>query len=165
MNESVYHQLRETSWRRKLTPAEETRLQSWLAAHPDRQAEWDQEQVLTDQLRHLTDAPLSSNFTAQVMQTLDTELARQDREGTGGYAWLNWLHKLTPKLAPVSLALVVAITAFVQYRSFDQKERAIESVGIVASATDVPGPEILQDFEAIEKLPVATDEDLLAALQ
>ena len=164
MNESIYHQLREISWRRKLTPEEETRLQSWLAAHPQRQAEWDQEQVLTDQLRHLSNAPLSSNFTSQVMQTLDAELARQEREGRGAYGWLQWLRKLAPRLAPVSLALVVAVTAFVHYRNADHEKR-VDSVAFVTSATDGLGPEILQDFEAIEKLPSATDEDLLAALQ
>lgn len=163
MNESIYHQLREISWRRKLTPEEETRLQGWLAAHPDRQTEWELEQSLTDQLRHLADAPLSSNFTSQVMQTLDAELARQEREGRGGRNWLQWLHKLAPRLAPVSLALVVAITAFVHYRNSGQEEqkRVAESVALV---TSLP-LEILEDFDAISKLSPAIDDDLLAALQ
>src|SRR5687767_7239957 len=153
MNESIYHHLREISWRRKLTPEEETRLQGWLAAHPDKQAEWDLEQSLSEQLRHLSDAPLSSNFTSQVMQALDSELARQEREGRGGRNWLQWLYKFAPRLAPVSLALVVAITAFVyHHRSNDQEHaRVVESVAIVTAASDVPGPEILADFEAISK--------------
>jgi len=163
MNESLYQELREISWRRKLTPEEETRLQGWLAAHGDKQAEWELEQSLSEQLRHLSDAPLSSNFTSQVMQTLDAELARQEREGHGRHGWLQWLHKLAPRLAPVSLALVVAITAFVHYRKSDHQNRIINSVALVTSS-DVPGPEILKDFDAIEKLP-PTDEDLLAALQ
>jgi len=168
MNESIYQQLRETSWRRKLTPEEETRLQGWLAAHPDKQAEWELEQSLTEQLRHLADAPLSSNFTSQVMRTLDAELARQEsRQGRdGGRNWLQWLHKFAPRLAPVSLALVVAITAFVHYRNNDQEQQQkqlVDIVNLVVTAPDMPSPEILQDFDAIEKLP--TDEDLLAALQ
>jgi anti-sigma factor RsiW len=167
MNESIYHHLREISWRRKLTPEEESRLQGWLAAHPDKQAEWDLEQSLSEQLRHLSDAPLSSNFTSQVMHALDAELAHQEREGRSGRNWLQWLHKLAPRLAPVSLALVVAITAFVYHeRSKDQERaRVAENVAIVISASDVPGPHILADFDAISKLPPATDEDLLAALQ
>jgi anti-sigma factor RsiW len=168
MNESIYHQLREISWRRKLTPEEETRLQGWLAAHPDRQAEWELEQSLTEQLRHLADAPLSSNFTSQVMQTLDAELARQEREGKGGRNWLQWLHKFAPRLAPVSLALVVAITAFVHYRNSDQEQqqrqtKRVESVEHLVGAVPL---EILEDFDAISHLPLPpTDEDLLAALQ
>lgn len=167
MNESLYHQLRETSWRRKLTPEEETQVLGWLAAHPEKQAEWDQEQILSEQLRHLTDAPLSSNFTGRVMQALDTELARQERAGRRGLAWLQWLHKLAPRLAPVSLALVVAITAFVHYRKSDlQKERLETVASFVTSVPDVPGPAILQDFEAIQKLPPPpTDEELILALQ
>ena len=165
MNESIYHQLRETSWRRKLTPEEETRLQGWLAANPERQAEWEQEQMLSEQLRHLANAPLSSNFTSQVMQALDSELARQEREGKGRQSWLQWLQRLAPRLAPVSLALVVAITAFV-YRNFEQEKRQTQTIETLASAvTDVPPLEILEDFDAIDKLAPPTDEDLLAALQ
>lgn len=167
MNESLYHQLREISWRRKLTPEEETRLQGWLAAHPDKQAEWDLEHSLSEQLRHLSNAPLSSNFTSQVMQALDAELAKQERDGQGGRTWLQWLHKLAPRLAPVSLALVVAVTAFVYHqRTKDERqhERMVEVVTAVFPA-DVVSPEVFQDFEAISKLPPATDEDLLAALQ
>lgn len=167
MNESFYQELREISWRRKLTPEEETQLQGWLAAHPDKHAEWELEQSLSEQLRHLSNAPLSSNFTSQVMLALDTELARQEREGHGGRPWLQWLHKFAPRLAPVSLALVVAITFFVQYRGnhVEQQYQAkvVETVARVAE--DVPSAEILADFDAIEKLPLATDEDLLAALQ
>lgn len=169
MNELFYQELREISWRRKLTPEEETQLQGWLAAHPDKQAEWELEQSLSEQLRHLSNAPLSSNFTSQVMQALDTELARQEREGRGGRRWLQWLHKLAPRLAPVSLALVVAITFFVYQRGdkVEQKyqAKAIESVVSVAEANQVPSHEILADFEVIEKLPFAADDDLLAALQ
>jgi hypothetical protein len=171
MNESLYHQLREISWRRKLTPEEETRLQGLLAAHPCKQAEWELELSLSEQLRHLSDAPLSSNFTSQVMQALDAELARQEsrRGRDGGHRWLQWLHKFAPRLAPVSLALVVAITFFVHYRGdHDQQQqqaRMLETVARVTAAGDMPSPELLADFELIKKLPPATDEDLLAALQ
>jgi hypothetical protein len=170
MNESLYQELRELSWRRKLTPEEETELQGWLAAHPDKQAEWELEQSLSEQLRHLSNAPLSSNFTSQVMRTLDAELSRQEREGRGGRTWLQWLHRFAPRLAPVSLALVVAVTFFVYQRSDNEPQRlqhakVIESVATAfAEADQVPSHEILADFEAIEKLPFASDDDLLAAL-
>lgn len=168
MNESLYQELRQISWRRKLTPEEETRLQGWLAAHPEKQAEWDLEQSLSDQLRHLSNAPLSSNFTSQVMQALDAELARQEREGRGGRTWLQWLHKFAPRLAPVSIALVVAVTFFVHYHGDDKEQfhqRVVESVAVYATDDYMLKPEVLADFDAIQKLPPATDEDLLAALQ
>ena len=168
MNESLYQELRETSWRRKLTPEEELQLQGWLAAHPEKLAEWELEQSLSEQLRHLSNAPLSSNFTSQVMQTLEAELARQQREGRGGHSWIEWLRKFAPRLAPVSIALVVAVTFFVHYRGENiqqeqQQAKMIQSISMVSE--EMPGPEILADFDAIEKLPAATDEDLLAALQ
>ena len=167
MNESFYQELREISWRRKLTPEEETQLQGWLTAHPEKQAEWELEQSLSEQLRHLSNAPLSSNFTSQVMQALDVELARQEREGRGGRNWLQWLHKFAPRLAPVSLALVVAITFFVYHRGSNVEQQHYSKVAetVVREVDKVPNPEILADFEAIEKLPLTTDEDLLAALQ
>src|SRR5436190_3436208 len=164
MNESFYQELRESSWRRKLTPEEETELQGWLAAHPEKQAEWELEQSLSEQLRHLSNAPLSSNFTAQVMQALDAELARQEREGRGGRNWLQWLHKFAPRLAPVSLALVVAITFFVHYRG--EHEQRHEQAKIIQNISRVPAgmpsAEILADFEAIKELPLGSDDDLLA---
>src|SRR4051812_21007999 len=143
---------------------EETLLQGWLPSHPDKQAWREVEQSLSEQLRHLSDAPLSSNFTSQVMQALDAELMRQEREGRPRHTFLQWLHKLAPRLAPVSLALVVVITYFVQHQKHDHQNRIINSVAIVTSS-DVPGFEILKDFDAIQNLPPAMDEDLLAALQ
>ena len=40
-SDPIYDQLRELSWRRKLTGAEEARLRAWLAAHPEAQADWE----------------------------------------------------------------------------------------------------------------------------
>src|SRR5262245_66668141 len=79
MSDSLYKELLEASWRRKLTPEEETRLQHYLAAHPEAQAEWEDEMALSFHLRQLPDAPLSSNFTARVLEAVELEQRRQER--------------------------------------------------------------------------------------
>ena len=164
MSESEQH-LRETVWRRKLTPEEEARLQSLLAASPAQQREWEQDFALTDHLRQLPDAPVPSNFTAQVMQALDTELARQEREGASAGGWLFWFKRWAPKLAPVTLALIVGAFSVQTYRNHQTREEMARSVAMVLSTPEVLTPEIMEDFEIIQHLPSVTDEDLLAALQ
>src|SRR5688572_24458067 len=162
MSES--QELREAVWRRKLTPEEEARLQALLAAKPAEQREWEQEIALTEQLRQLPDAALSSNFTAQVMQALDTELARQERTGHTSSHWLFWFRRWAPKLAPVTLALVVGAFSLQRYQ-LHTREQMAESVRTVFANPDVLVPEVAEDFEVIRHLPSVTDEDLLAALQ
>ena len=73
MNEAEYQELQEAGWRRRLTPAEEARIQAWLAAQPERRAEWEAEAGLNQWLGQLPDVPVASNFTARVMQKLDRE--------------------------------------------------------------------------------------------
>ena len=79
MNELEYNRLREISWRRKLSAEEEITLQSYLLAHPDLQADWDDDLALSHALDRLPNAPLPSNFTAQVMLALDLEVAAVKR--------------------------------------------------------------------------------------
>ena len=162
MSESQH--LREAVWRRKLTPEEEGRLQDLLAAKPAEQRQWDQEIALTEHLRQLPDAALSSNFTSQVMQALDGELARQEREGHASSHWLFWFRRWAPRLAPVTLALIVGAFSLQKYQAHT-REQMVRSVTTVLSNPDVLAPEVVDDFEVIRHLPSVTDEDLLAALQ
>ena len=66
-----YEALREASWRRKLTPEEEQQLRLWLAAHPEAEAEWEAETALNEKLAALPEVPVSSNFTARVLEVTD----------------------------------------------------------------------------------------------
>ena len=70
MNESDYMKLREEAWRRPLTAGEKSQLQSYLLVHAEAQAEWEEEAALTQLLARAPDAPLSSNFTARIMQAM-----------------------------------------------------------------------------------------------
>lgn len=176
MNESFYKDLVEASWRRRLTPAEEAELQSYFAIHPDKQAEWEEEVTLNDSLRHLKDAPLASNFTAQVMLALERETAAKvatedpytfwERFSAGAGALLR---RYAPRLAGAALLLGTSYFGIQQYQAYTQRqvtEKMFATIGEVASA--LPSPEVLQDFDTISQLrdtAKATDQDLLAVLE
>ena len=166
MNDELYTELLQTGWRRKLSAEEEAQLRAWLAAHPEGQADWEEEALLTQQLERLPKAPLASNFTAQVMQKLDQELARQDRERRG-WNIPQWWRRIVPRLAPAVLLAVLAATGVVQYQKY-QHTQMVDSVKRLTPVASVMQPEIMQDFDAIQQLryvPSVSDEELLAALQ
>ncbi len=164
MNDSPYNDLREAGWRRKLTPEEEARLLAWLAGHPEAQAEWEEETALTDHLRQLPDVPLSSNFTARVLQAVDVEMARQARTPATVWGRFGWLRGLAPRFASVGLLLVLGLAGFFQYQA-SGRAQMVRNVALVSSLVTSPGPEVFQDFDAIQQLPVVSDDDLLAALR
>ena len=168
MSDDLYNNLLETSWRRKLTAEEEAQLQSWLAAHPEKQPEWEDELALNQQLERLPEAPVASNFTAQVLGTLDLELRREEREvktGRGGLR--SWWRGLVPRFATVLLLGLLAGTGVVQYRQHQRSEMAQDVMHVTPVAT-VLSPDVLQNFDAIHHLsrvPAVSEADLLAALQ
>ena len=167
MNDDLYNDLLEASWQRKLTVEEETQLRGWLAAHPEKQAEWEEELSLNQQLERLPNAPLASNFTAQVLGKLDLELSREEREVSRPGKFTSWWRGLVPRFASVLLLAVLAGTAVVQYREHQREEMA-DGLKVVAPVASVLQPEAWQNFEAIHHLghvPTVSDEELLAALQ
>jgi len=167
MNDDLYNDLLEASWQRKLTAEEEAQLRGWLAAHPEKQSEWEEELALNQQLERLPNAPLASNFTAQVLGKLDLELRREERESARPGKFTSWWRGLVPRFASVLLLGLLAGTAVVQYRE-RQREEMAEGVMLVAPVASVLQPEVLQNFDAIHHLghvPVVSDEELLAALQ
>lgn len=170
MNDSLYKALLETSWRRKLTPEEDARLQEYLVTHPEAQAEWEEEAALNFHLERLPDAPLSSNFTARVLQEVELEEAREKKEYSFsvGSWWQRWIKRHLPQTATVMLLFALLAFGFQQHKASTRRQVA-DSVGKFYSATAVfPMPEVFGDFEVIHQLgqvqPVS-DEELLAALQ
>ena len=166
MNDDLYNDLLEASWQRKLTAEEEAQLRGWLAAHPEKQPDWEEELALNQQLERLPNAPLASNFTAQVLGKLDLELRREEREAArpGKRAW--W-RGLVPRFASVLLLGLLAGTGIVQYREHQREEMA-DGLEHVAPIASVLQPDVLQNFDAIHHLghvPAVSDEELLAALQ
>ena|SRR5687767_271443 len=169
MNDELYNELLEASWRRKLTPEEQAQLRAFLAAHPELQADWEEEALLTQQFERLPAAPLASNFTAQVMQQLDRELAREER-GDGGSVVPPWWKRLVPRYASVLVLAFLVVTGVLQYREHQQIQRTqlVDSVTQLTPVASVLRPELMQDFDAIRQLryvPSVSDQELLAALE
>ena len=167
MNELTYQELLEISWRRKLTLAEESRLQTLLAAHPEAQNRWSEEAAVNDLLHQMPAAPLASNFTARVLQAVDAEEARNERSKPREISWHGWIKRFLPQAAGLSLLLVLGVTGLNQYRAYTRTQVA-KSAAIISDLASLPGPEIFRDFEAIQQLRQAsafTDDALLAALQ
>ena len=79
MNDVRHEELMRLSWKRKLTPEEESRLEAWLAANPKARTEWNEDRALGRALHSLPDVPISSNFTARVLQAVELEERRGQR--------------------------------------------------------------------------------------
>ena len=164
-NNPNYDHLRELSWRRKLTGAEEARLRAWLAAHTEAQADWEAEAGLNAALGRLPDVPVPGNFTARVLQAAEREAAAEQRQSGwswGSWPWLRWL----PKAAFAAVIVGAGVVSYQQFQAARLREY-VNSVAAVSDVSPLPSPEILEDYDAIRAsnptpLP---DEQLLAALQ
>ncbi len=168
MNELEYNRLQEISWRRKLTAEEEGRLQTLLLTSSEAQLEWEEDAALTHALDQLPNVPISSNFTAQVLQTLDLELAAEERQGRKSRDWRWWVHQFLPKAALGLLTVSLGLLGFTQYQRNMQRGMAENSFSVIKVAEVLPAT-VWQDFEAIRRLnvstPAASEEELLAALR
>jgi hypothetical protein len=84
----------------------------------------------------------------------------------------NWLEllrhplQLVPRIAVAALALGLGMFSYQRYEVVSQAKMA-ESVAVVSRVSSLPGPDVLQDFEAVRCLTrtPAADGELLALLQ
>jgi anti-sigma factor RsiW len=163
MNERDYQVLREASWRRPLSSEEEARLQSHLAAHPEAQADWEADAQLTHLLGQLPEAPLASNFTAQVLEAADRAAAAQRSDWRGW--WARWARLPLPRLAWAAAFLALAFLGYRQFHS--PPEDPVKQAILGTYAAGLPEPDLLQDFDAIQRLsqmPPPADENLWLVL-
>jgi anti-sigma factor RsiW len=164
MTDPLYHRLQEASWRRALSEAEQAELKAWLDAHPEAQSDWQDELTLTEGLARLPDAPLSSNFTARVLQAVELEKAATARSR----AWIPslWSVRWGIRGAAAALVLVTATFAVHHHRVVERRNLA-NSLAVVANVSSMPSPRILEDFEAIRVMTSTppADEQLLSLLQ
>ncbi len=112
-------------------------------------------------LSRLPSAPVSSNFTARVMQAVERE------EACSAHRWnvLAWdWHSLLPRFAVAAAIVLFAGVAFHQFESANRRAGITQSVQRVASAQKLPSVEALQNFDAIQRMsqPAHADEGLLA---
>ena len=162
-----YNQLLETSWRRKLTEAEEAELRAFLLSHPEAQADWEEEAGLNQMLGRLEDAPVASNFTSRVLQRVEWESNGKNRTPRFTWNWWRPAWSWAPGLALAGLVLGFGAVAFQRHRVTARVELA-RNVATISSAAALPQPGILEDFEAIRWLSVAqpkADAELLTLMQ
>jgi anti-sigma factor RsiW len=164
-DDQIHKHVRELSWRRKLAGPEDAALRAWLAEHPEAQADWEAEARLNAALGKLPDVPVPSNFTARVLQQIEKEAAAELRQGKGKWQFVRRLRWL-PRLAFGAMVLGAGLVSYHQFQAARFADYA-HSVAAVSDVSSLPGPEILQDFDAIRasnptSLP---DEQLLAALK
>jgi anti-sigma factor RsiW len=164
MDKSMYQQLSELTWRKSLGPQEQARLDDYLRAHPESLADAEMERRLTRCLSQLPDAPISSNFTARVLQAARSQPAPRP----------NWLQRLAsswpiaPQWIPrVAIALVIlCVLSIHQYNTFRQARMArnLEELGHV---TALAQSEWLKDYDTIDRLDKVqvADNELLTALR
>ena len=164
-NDPIYNHLRELSWRRKLSAAEEDELRAWLATHPEARADWQAETRLNASLSRLPNVSVPSNFTARVLQAVEREAVADLRRPQG--KWLAWLRlRWLPKAALAAIVVGAGLLSYHQVQAAHRKQM-VESVAAVSAVSSLPGPDILKDFDAIRALSPAPvcDEQLLLVLQ
>ena len=164
MNQAEFQRLRDQIWRRKLTAEEESRLAARVFADADAQADWEAESALTHVLSQLPDAPMASNFTAQVMHAIERDSASESHDEKPRFALGGWLRRRLQRVAWATLPAMCVLLAYAahQYRQIRRAE-LIESVVRVSTVASVVKPEVFKDFDAIallSQLP-ADDSELM----
>ncbi len=167
MNNTEFNQLLEIQWRRPLTPQEQQSVLAYLSKHPADQERWTEETRLRQLLAELPDAPVASNFTHRVMESVATA-PRRSRPvyWIPEWAWLSprvWGRRAI--LASGILGLLVLSGHSYQLHTRTQLARSVAEVSRLAA---LPGIDMLKDYDAIQRLsqvPPVVDEELLAALQ
>jgi|ERR1041385_4172565 anti-sigma factor RsiW len=164
IDDPIFNELRERSWRQELNDSEESTLREWLAKHPEAQADWEAEIALNDVLRRLPDAPLSNNFTSRVVQAVRLEQATELRRKRR--AQLIWLRRLAWKLGLAGIVGAAVFFCYEQVHSTRLRAQVGQSVVKVSAVTSLPSAEILENFEAIRlSASPAADEKLLSLLE
>lgn len=150
-----FNNQRESLWRGKLSEAERNELQA--------QPELELEARLTAALAKIPDAPVPSNFTARLLDTIEFE----EKQATRSRGW-NWNWRLLwPRVAVAAAVLIFAGVSIQRYEVNSQRVALAKNMVLVAAAQPPPSVETLQNLDAIQRMSLSghADNDLLAALQ
>lgn len=179
MKNGIRKQVLETLWRRELTADERALLELHLTGDEDQRLFFEEEEGLSRLLAGVSDAPLSSNFTARVLTAVQLEAARTARAG-GAFgmagSWRRFAgcfrRSWTTQTAVAGLMLAVGLSAFYGIKSY-HRHQLIQTLATVTKVPTMPEIEVLQDFDAIRHLgriqvsksTMEKDAALFAALQ
>ena len=147
----------------RLSSEQEAQLQAYLAGHPQDQAAWEEEASLSQVLRQLPAAPVSSNFTARVLEAVRREASGSARSRAGNRRWFSqWL----PKAAVAAAAIGLGLFTYERHQA-EQRQELARSLAEVSRLAESPPLDLLENFDAIQRLaqvPHSSDQDLIAAL-
>jgi anti-sigma factor RsiW len=157
------NRLAEALCRGKFTPDEDAQLRAYLATHPEDHADWEEELSLNYLLDQAPNAPVSSNFTARVMQA--AAQARPCRGSALANLWRRWAGQhWIPRTATIAATVVLGLFAYHQHQVNVRQEVARTLAAMVTGNS----LDVLQNFDEIERLaqvPHDVERDLIAALQ
>lgn len=148
-----------------LAPEEQARVDEYLADNPEALIIWEEELGLNDLLDTAADFPVSSNFTAQVLQAVERETTLEREERASLVATLLSRHWSIPAVA---LGLVGLLAVGVnQHQLQARRVEVAETIAAVSTAADMATLEMLRDFDAVTsfgQVPSEVDEELGAVL-
>lgn len=173
MNSAEFNHLLEAATRRPLTAAEEDRLRACLAEDALAKAVWEDEMALSRFLDGLPDAPLSTNFTAQVLQALERDARKHPSRAHWIFRWPG-LRRAARRFAVACLVFGLGAAGYWQHRTVRREKMALalanvaRSVETVSQVAPLPPVEMWKDYEPIRRLDRTrsqADEDLLRLLK
>ena len=161
VNDDMQSGLIEAAWRRRLTPEELARVRQYLAKHPEAGAQWESDLALTRALNGLPAAPVSSNFTALVLQA-----ARKTPRRRGWWRQLDeWFPEgWRPRLALGTAMVCLSLVTIREYQALQRQQMARELVGRLASNQPVDWLKNFETIQSFDRVQVA-DNELLEVLQ
>jgi len=115
-------------------------------------------------LRQLPNVPVSSNFTARVMQQIEREAGGPQH--SRAMRWNLWLHRFLPRTAVAAVLLTAGVFALHTVRVHQRQEFAT-NIATVAKVNPLAKPEVLVDLDAIRRMSQQSpaDEEILALMQ
>jgi hypothetical protein len=165
MQDDHFQEFKEAGWRRALNRDEAAALQKFLAANPGAREAWGEEAALNRLLEHLPAPPVSSNFTARLLQTVQAVPVRPGWRDW--FAPAQWLPESRVwRVAMCSMMVGVGLFSFREYQVIHRMRMASELAGVSRVAA-LPPMEWLKDFDTINGMSQVrvADDDLLAALE
>jgi len=157
--------LEKAGLRHKLTLDERAQIEAWLVAHPEQRFQLEDDISLNELLHRLSDKPVSTNFTTQVMLAIERESNPVSKRFMLFNRWFSF--RWMPRIAVVLLALSLGTLGYLRHQNTQRVEFA-HNVAKVAHVTQELTVDVLQNFDAIQRLGPTTmklDEDLFAALR
>jgi hypothetical protein len=165
MKDQRYQEIKEAGWRRALHRDEAAALEKFLAAHPEARETWGEEAALNRLLQRLPAPPVSSNFTARLLQAVQAAPVR-----SGWRDWFapaQWLPESRAwQVAMCSMMVGVSLFSFREYQVI-HRVRMARGLADVSRVAALPPMEWLKDFDTINGMSQVkvADDDLLAALE